>query len=209
MTSHSNDAAVAARVPTPTADDVPTGATLNALQRGAEGDGDGMTLVHRMRSGAGRPPVTRAAAEPATAEAGAVAQATAEVDAVSSAHRSGASFLQLLWVAYVVFFIAAMPLLAVGGLQMFVSMAMSGCVTGIVWQLVPRRRRSCAWSAVAVYAVLVVGPRLDSLGQRPLEVLMLVVGVGLVGWLGSLAPRHCPGRRLASARAEQGAGSAP
>ncbi len=101
------------------------------------------------------------------------------------AHRQ--ELLEWFWVAYVVFFVAAMPLMLVEGLAGFVRMAMAGCVTGMVWQMVPRTRLWCVVSAVAVYFAIAVVPRVGELAQSPFDALVSLGGACIVGYLASLA----------------------
>lgn len=104
--------------------------------------------------------------------------------------------LERFWFAYVVFFVAALPLMLFGGLDVFVRMAMAGCVTGVVWQVLPRRRRWCSGSAVAVYAAVIVLPQARVLVGQWFESLVALGGAVVVGYLGGLGALHgAAGRR--------------
>lgn len=107
--------------------------------------------------------------------------------------------LEWFWVAYVVFFLAALPLMLLEGLSGFVRMAMAGCVTGMVWQMVPRTRFACVASAVTVYFAIVLIPRLSELWSSPFDLLVALGGAGIVGYLSSLALHEELHRRPAAA----------
>lgn len=116
-----------------------------------------------------------------------------EPDALTTGVASGNRSQQLLerfWVAYVVFFLAALPLMLTEGLAGFVRMAMAGCVTGMVWQVVPHTRRSCAASAVGVYAVVALAPRFRELIAQPFDLLVALGGAVIVGYLSALGAGH-------------------
>ncbi|MGE3173553.1 MAG: hypothetical protein AB7O97_13095 [Planctomycetota bacterium] len=116
--------------------------------------------------------------------------------------------LEWFWVAYVVFFVAALPLMLTEGLAGFVRMAMAGCITGMVWQVVPRTRFSCVASAVAVYCAVVIAPRFGELVDTPFDLMVSLAGAVLVGYLASLGAMH--EEKLAALRpsgAGAGAGS--
>lgn len=187
-----NDSAVATQELASVATDRRSDVTLRALRR--EPGEVGSTLVEIMQQG--DMPPSMPAGLPASASQGTSA-VTTETESTPAKRRSG-TFLHLLWFGYVVFFAVAIPLLAVGGLPLFTSMAIAGCVTGIVWQLMPRQRAVCGWSAVGIYSLVVLGPRLHTLGDQPLVGAVLLASAALVGWLGSYAPGHCRRVRLAS-----------
>lgn len=70
--------------------------------------------------------------------------------------------LETIWVAYVIFFFAGIPLWISGGLAAFVQMAIAGCITGISWQFFPRERVIQVGSAAVAYGLLVVLPNLHT-----------------------------------------------
>ncbi len=102
----------------------------------------------------------------------------------------GQRMLERFWVAYVVFFVAALPLMLTEGLMGFVRMAMAGCVTGLLWQIVPHTRRACAVSAVSAYAAVALVPRLGELSAAPFALLNALGGAALVYYLAGLGAAH-------------------
>jgi hypothetical protein len=98
--------------------------------------------------------------------------------------------LEWFWVAYVVFFLAAMPMMLVEGLNGFVRMAMAGCVAGLVWNVVPRDRFWCVTSAVVVYALVVVVPRVSVLVTSVLDSAVALGSGCLVAYLAALGAMH-------------------
>ena len=98
--------------------------------------------------------------------------------------------LERFWVAYVVFFVAALPLMLTEGLMGFVRMAMAGCVTGLLWQIVPHTRRACAISAVSAYAAVALLPRIGELSAAPFALLNSLGGAALVYYLAGLGAAH-------------------
>ena len=98
--------------------------------------------------------------------------------------------LERFWVAYVVFFVAALPLMLTEGLMGFVRMAMAGCVTGLLWQIVPHTRRACAVSAVSAYAAVAMLPRIGELSAAPFALLNSLGGAALVYYLAGLGAAH-------------------
>lgn len=94
--------------------------------------------------------------------------------------------VERFWVAYVVFFFAGLPLLLVDGLAPFLTMAVGGFVTGLVWQLLPSDRFWSAGSAVVVYAAVMVVPRADVLVRFPFDAAVALFGGCLVGYLACL-----------------------
>lgn len=98
--------------------------------------------------------------------------------------------LERFWVAYVVFFVAALPLMLTEGLMGFVRMAMAGCVTGLLWQIVPHTRRACAISAVSAYAAVALVPRIGELSAAPFALLNALGGAALVYYLAGLGASH-------------------
>lgn len=116
-----------------------------------------------------------------------------EPDALAIEAPNGNRSQQLLerfWVAYVVFFLAALPLMLTEGLAGFVRMAMAGCVTGMVWQVVPHTRRLCAASAVGVYLAVAMLPRIGELVAQPFDLLVGLGGAVIVGYLSALGAGH-------------------
>jgi len=110
--------------------------------------------------------------------------------AASATDNRRRELLEWFWVAYVVFFVAALPLMLVEGLSGFVRMAMAGCVTGLVWQAVPRSRSWCVGSAVSVYLLITVVPRTAELLAAPFDAMVALAGAVLVGYLSSLGAMH-------------------
>ena len=86
-----------------------------------------------------------------------------------------------------VFFFAGIPMLLVGGFGLFLQMALSGCVAGMVWQCLPRDRFACAASANVIYGVLVVGTHFQTLRENGLLASYFFCVWGLVTWLSALA----------------------
>ena len=95
--------------------------------------------------------------------------------------------LERFWVAYVVFFLSALPLMLVGGLDVFARMAMAGCTTGIIWNVVPHTRSWCSMTALTAYLGIVIAPNLMHLIQVPFEGSMALGGAVLVCWFGGMA----------------------
>jgi hypothetical protein len=104
--------------------------------------------------------------------------------------RKRQELLEWFWVAYVVFFLAAMPLMLAEGLAGFVRMAMAGCVTGLVWQALPRDRFWCVTSAVVVYVLVVVVPRVHELVTSPFDIAIALGSGCLVAYLAALGAMH-------------------
>ena len=98
--------------------------------------------------------------------------------------------LERFWVAYVVFFIAALPLMLSEGLSSFVRMAMAGCITGMLWQVLPHTRKWCTGSAVGVYLGVAMLPRTTELLASPFELLVALGGALLVGYTAGLGVTH-------------------
>lgn len=119
-----------------------------------------------------------------------------ERDAACGMHTQGTArrdrLLERFWVAYVVFFVAALPLMLTEGLMGFVRMAMAGCVTGLLWQVVPHTRVACAWSAVGAYVAVAILPRIGELVEAPFSLLTSLGGAALVYWLAGLGAAHEP-----------------
>ncbi len=114
-----------------------------------------------------------------------------QVVALSTARASRRDrLLERFWVAYVVFFIAALPLMLTEGMMGFVRMAMAGCVTGLLWQVVPHTRVACAWSAVFAYVAVAMLPRAGDLVAAPFSLLTSLGGAALVYWLAGLGAAH-------------------
>ena len=107
-------------------------------------------------------------------------------NAITRRHR----MIERFWVAYIVFFVAALPLMLTEGLMGFVRMAMAGCVTGLLWQIVPHTRVACAWSAVGAYAAVAILPRIGELASAPFLLLTSLGGAALVYWLAGLGAAH-------------------
>jgi hypothetical protein len=95
--------------------------------------------------------------------------------------------LETFWVAYVVFFFAGFPMFAVGGFASFLTMALAGCVTGMVWQMLPRDRFACAASASAVFGVLIVGSHYRAMTNNGFLAAYVFIVWSLVTWLSALA----------------------
>ena len=206
MTLQGNESAVAIQELEPVATDRRSDAMLRALSR--EPEEVSSSLAEIMQQGdlpAALPWIVPEVVEDDASVGDAEAE-SASPKALPK-QRSG-TFLHLLWFGYVVFFAVAIPLLAVGGMPLFLSMAVSGCVTGIVWQVMPHKRSVCAWSAVGVYSLIVLGPRLHTFGEQPLAGVVLLGSAALVGWLSSLAPGHCRRARFASRARVAGSDSA-
>ena len=118
-----------------------------------------------------------------------------DLDAASqlAAEASGARgqrMLERFWVAYVVFFVAALPLMLTDGLMGFVRMAMAGCVTGLLWQVVPHTRRTCSVSATSSYVAVCMLPRIGDLVAMPFSLLTALGGAVLVWFLAALGAAH-------------------
>jgi len=127
------------------------------------------------------------------------AWASEQLTSSATPERRRQELLEWFWVAYVVFFVSALPLMLVEGLAGFVRMAMAGCVTGMAWQMVPRTRLWCVVSAVAVYFAIVVVPRIGELADSPFDLLVTLGGACIVGYLSSLALHEELHRRPAAA----------
>ncbi len=117
------------------------------------------------------------------------ADAASQLAAESNGAR-GQRMLERFWVAYVVFFVAALPLMLTDGLMGFVRMAMAGCVTGLLWQVVPHTRRACAASATFAYAAVCMLPRIGELIAMPFSLLTSLGGAALVWFLAALGAAH-------------------
>ena len=102
----------------------------------------------------------------------------------------GQRMLERFWVAYVVFFVAALPLMLTDGLMGFVRMAMAGCVTGLLWQVVPHTRRTCSVSATSAYVAVCMLPRIGELIAMPFSLLTSLGGAALVWFLAALGAAH-------------------
>jgi hypothetical protein len=95
--------------------------------------------------------------------------------------------LETFWVAYVVFFFAGIPMFAVGGFASFLTMALAGCVTGFVWQMLPRDRFACAASASAIFGVLIVGSHYRAMTNNGFLAAYVFMVWSLVTWISALA----------------------
>lgn len=113
-----------------------------------------------------------------------------EAFAPTSAHRSSQQSLERFWVAYVVFFVAGLPLMLSEGLSSFVRMALAGCITGMLWQVVPHTRKWCAGSAVMVYVTVAMLPRTTQLLASPFDLLVALGGAVLVGYIAGAGVTH-------------------
>jgi hypothetical protein len=72
----------------------------------------------------------------------------------------------------------------------FVRMAMAGCVTGLLWQVVPHTRRACAASATFAYVAVCMLPRIGELIAMPFSLLTSLGGAALVWFLAALGATH-------------------
>ncbi|MEQ1630848.1 MAG: hypothetical protein ABL997_00650 [Planctomycetota bacterium] len=108
----------------------------------------------------------------------------------TAAHKQSQQSLERFWVAYVVFFVAGLPLMLSEGLSSFVRMALAGCITGMLWQVVPHTRKWCAGSAVMVYIGVAMLPRTTHLLTSPFDSAVALGGAVLVGYIAGAGVTH-------------------